>query len=210
MPFDIVCRTALTLGERHSCARGNTLVGLDADTEGKRPMVRMRVIQAIWILAAVAIAPLTALAAQGHIEFFAPARLAESAITAARQAGAAELAPDELRLADRYIDEATAALEPSSGPSDIGKATRLFRLATAEARLAETRAVEIVTDRKAAEAAARFQGTLEGSGAGLRMGPSGTPEAMSEYARLRRQAAKARSARRAAEEDIRQLGNEGS
>ena len=173
-------------------------------------MFQIRVVLAILIPAAAVVAPSAGLAAQGSIEFFAPARLAGSAVMAARHAGAAELAPDELRLADRYIDEATAALEPSSGPSNIGKATHLFRLATAEARLAEARAVEVVTDRKAAEAAARFQGTLEGSGAGLRMGPSGTPEAMSEYARLRRQAAKARTARRAAEEDIRRLGSDGS
>ena len=173
-------------------------------------MTWKKVIPATLIVASVPATSGEVLAAQGEIELFAPARVAASAIQAARRAGAAELAPDELRLADQYIDEATAALDPSSGPSDVGKATHLFRLAAAEARLAETRAIEVVSDRKAADGAARFLRALEGPSMGTPIGPSPTPEAMIEYARLRREASQARAARRAAEEAVERLGSDGS
>ncbi len=169
-----------------------------------------RVIPALLIVAAALLTPLVSFAAQGEIEFFAPARVAASALQAARHAGAAELAPDDLRLADRYLDEARAAFEPSAGPSDVRKATYLFHLAAAQAKLAETRAIEVVSDRKAADGAARFLDAINGPSMGSSMGPSRTPETMSEYARLRWEAVRARAARRAAEQAVEQLESDGS
>jgi len=173
-------------------------------------MIRKAIISVLLILAALHATQLTGLAAQGEIEFFAPARLALSAIQAARHVQAAELAPDDLRLADQYAEEARAALEPTSGPSDVRKATYLFRLAAAQARLAETRAIEVASDRKAAGAADRFLEALDGPSVGHPAGPSQTPAAMTEYVRLRREAAQARAARRAAEEAVEQLTSDGS
>ena len=95
---------------------------------------------------ALALAP-AVWAAQVDIEVFAPAREAARAIQAARRARAAELAPNDMRLADLYNEDAIAALRPPSGPPDVEKASRLFKLAAVQARVAETRAVEIVRGR---------------------------------------------------------------
>jgi hypothetical protein len=114
-------------------------------------MIRRVVFLVLLSLAAIPAIPVVALAAQGEIELFSPSREAQSAIQAARLAGASELASEDLRLADLYRQDATAALRSASGPSEVKKAARLFRLAAAEARLAETRAIEVTRDREAAD-----------------------------------------------------------
>jgi hypothetical protein len=141
-----------------------------------------------------------ATAAQVDLELFAPTREALRAIEAARRARAGELAGGELRLADLYLEDAMAALNPSSGPPDTNKATRLAHLSAAQARVAETRAIEVVREREAAAAGSQYLDALEPDP--MRLLPPRPPAAVSaaEYSRLQREARAARAARRAAEE----------
>ncbi len=147
----------------------------------------------------------TAWAAQVDIELFAPARDAARAIQAARGAKAAELAPNDLRLADLYNADATAALQPPAGPPDVEKATSLFRLAAAQARVAETRSIEVVRQREAAAAGNEYLDAIEGDP--KRMLPARPPlaQAAGEYRTRQREAADARAARRRAEEELDKL-----
>src|SRR5574341_738759 len=46
-------------------------------------------------------------------------------------------APQELRLAEFYFDDATQTLNPPTATADVTKASHLLRLAAAQARLAE-------------------------------------------------------------------------
>ena len=139
-------------------------------------------------------------AAQVDIELFGPAREAVRAIEAARRARAAELAPRDLQLADLHLADAAAALNPPSGAPDLSKATHLARLAAAQAKVAETRAIEVVREREAASAGYEYLDAIEGDP--KRMLPPRPPMAQSaaEFRRLQREAAEARAARRAAEE----------
>ncbi len=140
-----------------------------------------------------------AAAAQVDLELFAPTREALRAIEAARRARAGELAAGELRLADLYLDDATAALNPPSGAPDATKATRLARLAAAQARVAETRAIEVVREREAAAAANQYLDVLEPDPKGVLPPRPPSAVAAAEYSRRQREAAAARAARRAAE-----------
>lgn len=160
---------------------------------------------AMAILGAVLAFPPTGRAAQVDIELFGPAREAVRAIEAARRARAAELAPRELRLADLYLEDAAATLNPASGAPDIPKATYLARLAVAQAKVAETRAIEVVRERDAAAAGSQYLDVIEGDP--KRMLPPRPPLAATaaEYRRLQRDAADARAARRAAEDARDQL-----
>ncbi len=153
---------------------------------------------------AVALAP-TARAAQVDIELFAPARDAAGAIQAARRARAAELAPNDMRLADLYNADATAALQPPAGPPDVEKATRLFRLAAAQARVAETRSIEIVRQREAAAAGNEYLDAIEGDPKRMLPARPPLPQAGAEYRARQRDAADARAARRRAEEELDKL-----
>jgi len=166
-----------------------------------------RALVALMFLAGAAPSPPAGRAAQVDIEVFAPAREAVQAIQAARRARAAELAAQDLRLADLYLEDAAAALNPASGPPDVQKATRLAKLAAAQAKVAETRAVEVVRGREAAAAGSEYLDVIEGDP--KRMLPPRPPMAQSaaEYRRLLREAAEARAARRAAEEARDQLLN---
>ena len=134
------------------------------------------------------------------IELFAPAREAIQAIQAARRARAADFATGELRLADLYYEDAAAALNSPSGRPDVEKATRLAKLAAAQAKVAETRAIEVVRQREAAGAGYEYLDAIEGDP--QRLLPPRPPMAQSaaEFRRLQREAAEARAARRAAEE----------
>lgn len=144
-------------------------------------------------------------AAQVDLELFAPAREAAVAIQAARRAKATELAPDDMRLADLYREDAMSALNPPSGTSDLQKATHLFKLAAAQARVAETRSVEIVRNREAGAAGGQYLESIEGDP--KRMLPPRTPlpQAAAEYRQAQREAADARAARRVAEEALEKL-----
>lgn len=147
-------------------------------------------------------------AAQLDLELFAPAQEATRAIEAARRAKAPELAPEDLRLAHLYTDDAKAALNPPDGPPDVEKATRLFRLAGAQAKLAQARAIEIVHEREAAAAGKQYLDALQYDR--NRMLPPGPTlaEAMADYRRSQREAAAARAARRAAAQQVDRLLNE--
>lgn len=161
------------------------------------------------ILAAVMAIPSLGLAAQLDLKLLPPARDAERAIQAARRAGAAETAAQDLRLANLYFEDARAALQPASGPPNIEKTTRLFRLAEAQAELAEARGIEEARKQEAAGAAFQFLQAIDGVRPGMAAsGPSVTEAAIS-LSRLRRDAARARSARRAAEETLEGLWREG-
>jgi hypothetical protein len=152
--------------------------------------------------AALALAP-AAHAAQIDLELFAPAREAARAVQAARHARAAELAPKDLRLADLYIDDATAALRPASGQPDVEKATFLFRLAAAQAKVAETRSVEVVREREAGGAGDQYLRALEFDPQQRYLPGSPTlPGTMTDYRRSQEEAAQARAARRLAEEEL--------
>ncbi len=153
-------------------------------------------------LAVVTAAPRAGRAAQVDLELVAPAREAAQAIQAARTARAAEVAPGDLRLAELYLADATTALRPPSGPGDVAKATRLFYLAAAQARLAEARAIERTRERRAADAALLFLRAIEGSPPGMVSSHPMMPEAAIGYHRLQREATQARAARRAAEEAL--------
>jgi len=144
-------------------------------------------------------------AAQFDLELFAPGRDASRALQSAHRARAADLAPRDLQLADLYFADATAALNPASGPPDAERAARLFRVAAAAAKVAETRSVEIVRERDAAAAGNQFLDVIEGDP--KRMLPPRPPLAMAqgEYRRLQQEAAAARAARRAAEAALEQL-----
>lgn len=144
-------------------------------------------------------------AAQVDIELFAPAREAAKAIQAARRAKATELAPDDMRLADLYNEDATAALNPPSGTSDLQKATHLFKLAAAQARVAETRSIEIVRNRGAASAGDQYLESIEGDPKRMLPPRAPLPQAAAEYRQAQREAADARAARRAAEDALEQL-----
>ena len=143
--------------------------------------------------------------AQPDIEVFAPAREATLALQAARRAGAAERAQRDLRLADLYFDDATAALRLSAAPADAEKAARLFRLAAAQARLAETRAVETMHKREAAGASSQLLEAIEGDPQRILPPRPSVPEAGAEYRQRQRDAARATEARRAAEETVERL-----
>ena len=144
-------------------------------------------------------------AGQVDIELFAPAREAARAIQAARRTKATELAPSDLRLADLYTQDAMAALNPPSGPPDLVKATRLFKLAAAQARVAETRAIEIERKREAAAAGDQYLDSLNYDP--QRLLPPRVPmaHAAAEYRQRQREAAAAADARRAAEETLDRL-----
>ena len=144
-------------------------------------------------------------AAEVDIELFAPARQAARAIQAARRAKAPELAPDDMRLADLYNEDAVAALKPPSGPSDVEKAARLFRLAGAQARVAETRAIEIVREREAAAAGNQYMDAINWDP--QRILPPRPPraQAAAEYHQRQREAAEARAAHRTAEAELHKL-----
>ncbi len=161
------------------------------------------------IFSGVAAGPPAGSAAHVDLELWAPAREAARAIQAARAAKAAELAPQALRLADLYLADATAALHPPSGPSDVRRATRLFHLAEAQARLAEARAIELTRERRAADAAGLFLTAIEGSPPGMPPTHPMMPEAVIGYRSLQREAAQARAARRAAEDMLEERWRDG-
>jgi len=173
--------------------------GLPRERTGRgRPAGRAAFL-ALAFLAGATAWPRQGRAAQVNIELFAPAREAVQAIQAARRARAAEFAVPDLRLADLYLEDAAAALNPPSGQPDVEKATRLAKLAAAQAKVAETRAIEVVRDREAAAAGSEYLDVIEGDP--KRMLPPRPPMAQSaaEYRRLQREASEARAARRAAE-----------
>ena len=147
-------------------------------------------------------------AAQVDIELIAPAREAARAIKAARQAKATELAPSDLRLADLYQQDAIDALNPPSGQPDVEKASRLFTLAAAQARVAETRAIEIDRKREAAAAGDQLLDSMNYDH--QRMLPPRAPmaQAQAEYRQRQREAAAAAAARRAAEDALDRLRTE--
>lgn len=161
------------------------------------------------ILAVVMAVPSLGLAAQLDLELLAPARDAERAIKAARRAGAAETAAQDLSLADLYMEDARAALHPASGPPNLEKATRLFRLAEAQAKLAEALSTEEAREKEAAGATFEFLLALDGARPGAAASGPSVSEAAMSLSRLRRDAARARSARRAAEEKLERLWREG-
>lgn len=159
------------------------------------------------MLCGITLAPVPAgRAAQVDIELFAPARDAAKAIQAAHRAKAEELAPDDLRLADLYDEDAKMALNPPSGPPDVERATHLFKLAAAQARVAETRSIEIVRNREAAAAGDEYIQSIEGDPQRLLPPRAPLAQAAGEYRLRQREAAEARAARRAAEADLERLG----
>ncbi|HSB79118.1 MAG TPA: hypothetical protein VLM91_10035 [Candidatus Methylomirabilis sp.] len=161
------------------------------------------------MLAIFTAVPSPGLGAQLDLELFAPARDAERAILAARRAGAAETAGQDLSLAAHYFEEAKAALQPASGLPNREKATHLFHLAEGHARLAEARTVEETRDHEAGDAALQFLQAINGAPPGMApTGPS-LSEASASFSRLRREAARARSDRRTAEEKLKELQHEG-
>lgn len=153
-----------------------------------------------FVLGAVLALAGPAAAAQLDLELFAPTREALRAIEAARRARAGELASDELRLAELYLDDATVALNPPSGPPDVSKATRLANLSAAQAKVAETRTIEVVREREAAAAGNQYLEVLEPDPRGVLPPRPPSAVAAAEYRRRQREAAAARAARRAAEE----------
>ena len=161
------------------------------------------------VLAAVMAIPSLGLAAQLDLELLALARDAERAIQAARRAGAAETAAQDLSLADLYMEDAKAALHPASGPPNIEKATRLFGLAEAQAKFAEARSAEEARKQEAAGSALQFLQAIEGAPLGAAASGPSVSEAAVSLSRLREDAARARSARRAAEQTVERLWREG-
>ncbi len=168
--------------------------------------VRKVLVGSLLLGVALALAP-AGWAAQVDIELFAPAREAARALQAARRAKATELAPNDMRLADLYNEDAIAALQPPSGPPDVEKAARLFKVSAAQARVAETRAIEIVRQREAAAAGDQYLDAIEWDP--KRMLPARPPLAQSaaEYRQRQREAADARAGRRVAEEALERLLN---
>ncbi len=156
-------------------------------------------------LATLLTAPNRSGGAQVGIEVFGPAREAAQAIQAARQAQAAERAPRELRPAERSFEEAARALNPPSAQPDVARATHLFRLAAAEGRLAEARAIEIMREREAAAAGFQYLDAIEPDPKGFLPPRPPLTVAAAEYRRLQRGAAQARAARRAAQEVVERL-----
>ena len=152
--------------------------------------------------------PSPGLAAQLDLELLRPARDAERAIQAARRAGANEMATKDLSTANLYLEDAKAALHPESGSPDIEKATHLFRLAEAQAKLAEARSIEEVRTQQAAGAAWQFLQAINGAGPGMAASVPSVSGAASSLKRLRHDAAEARSTRRAAEETLERLWRE--
>jgi hypothetical protein len=161
------------------------------------------------ILAAVMAIPSLGLAAQLDLELLPPARDAERAIQSARRSGAAETAAQDLSLADLYMEDARAALHPASGPPNREKAIRLFRLAEAQAKLAEARSTEEARTQEAAGAASQFLQSINPARPGGGAAASSVSEAAASLNRLREDAARARSDRRAAEENVERLWREG-
>lgn len=153
--------------------------------------------------------PSPGLGAQLDFELFPPARDAERAILAARHAGAAETAGQDLSLAALYLEDAKAALQPASGPPNREKATHLFRLAEGQARLAEARAVEETRKHEAGDAALQFLQAINGAPPGMASAGPSVSEAGASLSRLRSDAARARSARQAAEEELERRQREG-
>ncbi|HWU39435.1 MAG TPA: DUF4398 domain-containing protein [Candidatus Acidoferrum sp.] len=157
----------------------------------------------------VLVIPTPGWAAQLDLELLRPARDAERAIQAARRAGAAEMAAKDLSTANLYLEDAKAALHPESGPPDIEKATHLFRLAEAQAKLAEARSIEEVRTQEAAGASWQFLQAINGARPGMAAGVPSVSEAASSLKRLRHDTAEARSNRRVAEETLEKLWREG-
>ena len=157
----------------------------------------------------VLVIPTSGSAAQLDLELLGPARDAEQAIRAARRAGAAEMAAKDLSTANLYLEDAKAALHPESDPPDIEKATHLFRLAEAQAKLAKARSIEEVRTQDAAGAAWQFLEAINGARPGMAASVPSVSAAASSLKRFRRDAAEARSARRAAEETLERLWREG-
>jgi len=156
-------------------------------------------------LATAAALPPAGRAAQADIEVFAPIREAARALQAARRAKADELARRDLRLAEAYFDDAAAALDPPAGPPEAGKAVHFARLAAAQARVAETRAIEVVRGREAAGAGSQYLDAIEGDPRRILPPRPSMPEAAGEYRLRQKEAAGARAARRAAEEAVERL-----
>ncbi len=174
----------------------------------------VRAVLAIVSVAGLALATAAALppagrAAQVDIELFAPIREAARALQAARRAKADELARRDLRLAEAYFEDAAAALDPPAGPPDAGKAARFARLAAAQAKLAEARAVEVLREREAGGAGDQYLRAIEGDPKRMLPPLPTMPEAAVEYRRRQREAGEARAARRAAEEAVERLRREG-
>jgi hypothetical protein len=181
---------------------------------GREEEVTMRIRRMVWVaglvLAAVASLPPVGQPAPADIEMFALARDAFLAIQAARRARAAELAPRDLRLAEEYYEDGAAPLSRPERPPDVPRAAHRLRLAAAQARLAETRAIEVARERDAAGAGYQYLDTLEADT--LRTTPPRPPMAQSatQYRLRQKEAAEARAARRAAEELVERLrGEEG-
>jgi hypothetical protein len=161
------------------------------------------------IVGAMALAGgLEARAAQVDLELFAPTRDAMRAIDGARRAKAPDLAPQEMREADRYLEEARTALAPAEGQPDVAKATRFARLAAAQGKVAETRAIEIVRDREAAAAGNQYLQAVEPDYQRLLPPRPGLAESSAEYRNAQREAAAARAARRAAQDALEGLRSE--
>jgi hypothetical protein len=159
-------------------------------------------------LPGVVLWPAAGQAAQANIEVFAVAREAGQALQAARSAGAAELAPRDLLLAEEYYEGGAALLRPSGGSPDPARATHRFRLAAAQARVAETRAIEVARGREAAGAGYQYLDSIEADT--LRSFPPRPPmgQAAAEYRLRQKEAAEARAARRAAEAAVERLRRE--
>lgn len=138
-------------------------------------------------------------AAQIELEQFAPAREAAQAIQAARRAEAEELAHSDLRLARRYLDEGEEAFKRDPGARDLAGTARLFRLAAAQAKVAEARAIEATRKRKAAAAGYQYLDAIDGDTRRIQPAPAPLAFIAADYVRLRREAAEARAARQAAE-----------
>jgi Domain of unknown function (DUF4398) len=160
-------------------------------------------------LAILTALPSPGLGAQLDFQLFAPARDAERAILAARRAGAPETAGQDLGLATLYLEDAKAALQPASGLPNREKATHLCRLAEGHARLAEARAVEETRKHEAGDAALQFLQAINGAPPGMASSGPSMSEAAASLSRLRGDAARARSARQAAEEELEKLQREG-
>lgn len=173
-------------------------------------MMRRRMFWAAGLaMAAAAAFPAAGRAARADIELFAPTREASRALQTARRARADELAPRDLRLAEAYFEDAAAALNPPAGPPDAAKATRLARLAAAQATLAQARAIEVLREREAAGGGYQYLRAIEGDPQRILPPLPTMPEAAAQYRRLQREAAKARAARRTAEEAVERLRREG-
>lgn len=171
--------------------------------------IRSTVLVAGLVLAVVVAFPPTGQADQSDIKLFAPAREARRAIQVARSAGAAELAPRDLRLAEEYYEEGAELLRPPDGPPDDSRAARRFRLAGGQARVAETRAIEVTREREAAGAGSQYLGAIEFDPQRILPPRPSMGQAAGEYRLRQKRAAEARAARRAAEETMERLRVEG-